>query len=227
MISKKYNAEASTLNTLQFTKSGTDCCDGEVRTNCEYSVDFDPAKPIVSITLVNADGTTATYPTGTYSTTSALAAKIAEIVNLAGYIEMESGDIEVTEKDGIVTIYLRGELEAVSIVHNTNTSTPFSTGKCNLATYCDYKLVTEGGATNSYIYNGTTNGLGSLVYGTDTTTDVKDAIVAVSPTAALVTVTDDTLGEQWVIMINAPLGTKIYLNGKQSEQCTCKKVYVE
>ena len=225
MLSKKYNAEASPLNTFQFTKSGVGCCDGESLTDCQYSVSFQTSKPIVSITLINADSVSATYPIS-YTSASALTTRLVEIVSEAGYIEMEKGDVEVTTVGGDTFINLRGELVAVSILFNNGNTSANFTALCNKATYCDYKLVTEGGATNSYVYNGTTNALGSLVYGTDTVGDVKDAVEAESPTATSVTVTDDTVGEQWVIMINAPLGTKIYLNGKQAEQCTCNKIYV-
>jgi hypothetical protein len=224
MLSKKYNAEASPLNTFQFTKTGVGCCDGESLTDCQYRASFQTIKPIVSITLITASGVSTTYPI-VYSGTAALRTRLAEIVELAGYVEMEHGDIEVTIDGGNTVITLRGELVAVSIVRNTNELEQF-VALCNKATYCDYKLVTDGGATNSYVYNGVTTALGALVYGTATTTDVKDAVEAASDTATSVTVTDDTVGEQWVIMINAPLGTKIYLNSKQAEQCECKPTYV-
>lgn len=226
MLSKKYNADAAPNNTLQFTTTGVGCC-GEALTDCQYDAKFPKANKITAIRLINSDGVSTAYAISNYTTLPELVAKIVAVANTAGYLEMEKGDVEVVEEGATnAVLSLRGELVGVSVTTNAPATINFAAAKCNKVTYCDYKLVTEGGSVNVYSYNGTASGLGALVYGTDTATDVKDAIEAESPTATSVTVTDDTVGEQWVIMINAPLGTKIYLNSKQAEQCTCKKVYV-
>ena len=227
MLQEKLNPKAAEGNTFQLTKTGVQCCPDTVRTDCEYSVVVPNANKVTALTVVSPiDGTNTTFPIGAYTTNQQLMGLLSAAASTAGYVVREKKDIAFSVGATNTTLYFRGEMVVVSVDTDAPANVPVAATLCNSATYCDFKFYTDGGATNSYIYNGTTTALGALTYGTTTAAAVRTAILGASPTATAVTVTDDVLNMQWEIRLTAPLGTLAYLNSKQAERCDCERIYV-
>ena len=226
MLLKKYNPDAASGNTLTFASTGVGCCPDSARPDCQYDATFPTANKLTAITLNTAKGEVVTYPITTYVNNMELAVQLDAIVDRAGYLIDMKDDVELENVSTNTILHLRGELVPVSVTTALPATINFAAGLCNHMTYCTYKLFTEGGTTNTYVYDNVSNALGTLEYGVNTAADVRTAILAVSPTASSVTVTDDVVNQQWNIDIIAPLGTKIYLNTKNAEKCYCKQMYV-
>lgn len=140
--------------------------------------------------------------------------------------------INAREVDAIVSAdYAGGTLSFSHVGAGTITKLVLNTGdlatarKCVVSVQCDFVLTYAGGTASVLKENGTSTTLPSLVYGTNTTTDVTNAIAAALTTDVSVTTTDNVDMGVWIITVVAPAGVELVLDGKGAMQCNCTDVF--
>jgi len=218
MIKKKYNPSADPDNLLVIAKSEAGCC-GEDDEVCKYTATIDN-EDLISITI---DDKVIDIPA--YTTIKEQKLAIIQALEANGYLVEGKDAVNITEgASGVLTYSFIGEGD-VSVLTSTDDDYP-TTVACTKVLYCDYKMITQGGATNTLSKNGGANAaLGAITYPSTVEATLKATVAGAVTGEVSVTVVKDTEALAYVITIRDIQGTVYRLNGKQAIKTECVSDY--
>lgn len=226
MIKKVLNPKASLANTLVLVKSESGCCGDVTGVDCKYTATFATSATYVSFTFKSAKtGENVTYPLASSVTTKKQIEKVMNAALKAEGYTMVGGQnvrLAVSGSNDVLSIY--GEAEFVNVITSAGTTVFVKT--CTSQYQCDFKFYTAGSTTLTGVLDGVAYNVGNMVYGTQSASTLRTALLSAIPTALSVTVVANTASSLWEVTIKLPADSEISLNSVDGVRCNCEVDFV-
>lgn len=226
MIKKVLNPNSSTTNTLVMIQAESGCCGDLLGTECKYTATFATSATYVSFTFKSAKtGANVTYPLASSVTTKKQIEKVMNTALKAEGYTMVGGQnvrLSVSGSNDILAVY--GEAEFVNVITSAGTTTFVKT--CTPQYQCDFKFYTTGSTTLAGVLNNVAYSVGNMVYGVQSASTLRTALLSAIPTALAVTVIANTASALWEVTIKLPAASEISLNLLDGVRCNCEVDFV-
>lgn len=224
MIKKLYNPGAFKDNAIVIHESDSGCENCPPRTVCQYSTAAMETINATAVVIKNDEGNDVTYNFDQAATTrTALREALLEALHKAGYDEDGADGIILSGASNANVLEIVGEAVLVSI---TNAGSPVNFAvTCERAVVCTYELaITEAGEID---YEGNTESLGDLEYGSDSAGDLETALdTAIGSEVQSVEVIDDAANSIWIVRIKDFRGKSISIDGDAFTEFDCKAEWI-